>query len=142
VQDAIVAIETLLGASSAVGTWTPQLRFGGGNTGMTGTFSGKYLRLGNAIFVSGLVILTAKGSSTGVATVALPFAAGSPVVGYLSTYWFATATNYVHVGIYTQGGTSNGLVLAATAAASAPTQISDTNFNNNSVLSFSGLYFA
>ncbi len=75
--------------------WTPSLEFGGANTGMTqATQSGSYTRIGRLVFVSFNLILSAKGSSTGTATIAgLPFAVGdyinasaeaSGIIGYYS----------------------------------------------------------
>ena len=58
------------------GTWTPGLSFGGGTTGMTyGTCGGYYTKIGRVVPCTGLLNLTAKGSSTGAAALTgLPFA--------------------------------------------------------------------
>lgn len=141
VQDAIVAIETLLGAGSAAGTYSPALTFGGAAVGMAyGAQNGRYLRLGNTVFVTGYIILSAKGSSTGSATVSLPVAAGSAFQGYLSTYW-SLNSNYVHVGLLTNFGGAAATVYGATAAATAPSVLTDAAFGNTSQLRFSGVYF-
>ena len=51
-------------------SWTPTLTFGGGSTGITySTQSGTYTRIGNIAFVTMIIILTNKGSSTGNAVV-------------------------------------------------------------------------
>ena len=56
------------------GTFTPDLRFGGANSGMTGTFTGNYTKIGQAVNVQVRIALSAKGSSTGTATIeGLPF---------------------------------------------------------------------
>jgi len=57
------------------GTWTPSLKFGGASTGMTyGTQTGTYVKIGDEVRVSMNIILTAKGSDTGDATITgLPF---------------------------------------------------------------------
>jgi len=58
------------------GTWTPTLTFGGGSTGLTYTSQeGFYTRIGNTVFATGGLILSAKGSSTGSAKIALPYTA-------------------------------------------------------------------
>jgi hypothetical protein len=58
------------------GTFTPNLTFGGGNTGMAGTFTGNYTKVGNQVTVDIRIALTAKGSSTGIAVIGvLPFSA-------------------------------------------------------------------
>jgi len=70
---------TLIGREVPVyetGTWTPTLTFGGGSTGMTYTSQeGFYTRIGNTVFVTGGFVLSAVGSSTGAAAIALPYAA-------------------------------------------------------------------
>ena len=51
-------------------TWTPRLRFGGAGTGMTFTTqSGWYLQVGRTIIATFHIVLSAKGSSTGSATI-------------------------------------------------------------------------
>ena len=141
VQDAIVAIETLLSAGSTAGAYSPALTFGGAAVGMAyAAQNGRYLRLGNAVFVTGYIVLSAKGSSTGNAAVSMPVAAGPAYQGYLNTFW-SLAANYVHVGLRTAFGGASADVLGATAAAAAPTQLTDTAFNNSSQLRFSGVYF-
>lgn len=59
----------------ATGTFTPALQFGGAAVGMTTSYAiGTYTRHGNRVFYSISLKLTAKGSSTGVATIAgMPF---------------------------------------------------------------------
>lgn len=61
------------------GSFTPTLKFGGGNTGMTYTVQqGQYVKIANIVYISGLVTISAKGSSTGTATIEnLPFAAAT-----------------------------------------------------------------
>jgi hypothetical protein len=73
------------------GTWTPQLRFGGASVGMTGTFSGRYTKVGNVVTIVVYVAVTNKGSSTGAAALAnLPF---NPATTGLQAY----ATSFVYV---------------------------------------------
>ena len=58
------------------GTWTPQLEFGGADAGMTvSAAQGSYVMVGPLVFAFFYIALTAKGSSTGAATVTLPFPA-------------------------------------------------------------------
>lgn len=70
------------------GTWTPTLTFGGGSTGITysATRSGRYTKIGRLVNVQAEVVLTNKGSSTGLAALTgLPFASasGQPNIGTL-----------------------------------------------------------
>ncbi len=59
------------------GTWTPALKFGGGDTGLTYTSrNGYYTKIGNRCFLNGTIIVNALGSSTGNITLeGLPFTA-------------------------------------------------------------------
>lgn len=59
------------------GTWTPTIEFGGGTTGITYSFqNGLYTKIGNICKISGVITLSNKGTSTGVATIeGAPFTA-------------------------------------------------------------------
>ena len=58
------------------GTWTMTIPFGGGTTGQTSSGNtGRYTKVGDRVLINGQNTLSAKGSSTGDATVGgLPFA--------------------------------------------------------------------
>lgn len=60
------------------GTWTPELKFGGNNVGMTYDKKiGKYIKIGKFVYFEAEITLTNKGSSTGNAVITgLPFIAG------------------------------------------------------------------
>ncbi len=57
------------------GTWTMGIAFGGGTTGITYVANtGNYIKIGKLVIVTGLIMLSNKGSSTGIATITgLPF---------------------------------------------------------------------
>ena len=60
------------------GTWTPVVSFGGGSTGITGSFLGKYTKIGRQVFGYCTLAFSNKGSSTGAMSVAgLPFTSGT-----------------------------------------------------------------
>ena len=63
------------------GTWTPQIDFGGGNTGITysGNPVGRYTKIGRMVYLSFSIQLSNKGSSTGGVTVL-----GAPFANYTS----------------------------------------------------------
>ena len=63
------------------GTWTPTLSFGGATTGITyGTQFGQYTRIGRQVTLVAKVVLTSKGSATGLAAITgLPFNAAANV---------------------------------------------------------------
>ena len=122
------------------GTWTPALAFAGGVTGITyGTQTGTWDKQGNTITVSGNIVLTSKGSDTGLAYITLPFTAANiagnenvcsvlasnasytgVIIGQLSAN---SATMYLFVD---NGGTLNN--------------IADTNITNTTTLRFTISY--
>jgi hypothetical protein len=57
------------------GTWTPDLKFGGANTGITYTIrQATYTKTGRTVFIQLGIYLSSKGSATGSATISgLPF---------------------------------------------------------------------
>jgi hypothetical protein len=61
------------------GTWTPAVTFGGNSTGTTySTQTGSYTRIGNRVFVDGILVMTDKGTSTGTAVIGgLPYTVGA-----------------------------------------------------------------
>ena len=62
------------------GTWTPALYFGGNAVGITyavGGQAGRYTKIGNRVFFDLYIALSAKGSSSGQASVRLPIAAAA-----------------------------------------------------------------
>ena len=117
------------------GTFTPALKFGGANVGMTGTFTGEYVKVGGLVTVSGQLTLTAKGSSTGIVVVTgLPFVAGITAVvsftnyklSYNSMVWGQLFSSQFPMYEATTGGIR--------------TSIDDTNFSADTSLSFSASY--
>jgi hypothetical protein len=63
-------------ATPFAGSWTPQLEFGGAHAGMAATASGTWVQVGPLLFFSFSIVLSAKGSSAGAATISgLPEAA-------------------------------------------------------------------
>jgi hypothetical protein len=109
------------------GTWTPTVTFGGASVGITynTTFTGAtYTKIGNRVCISGFLLLTNKGSSTGSARIAnLPFTSEAGNTKYLgatvggSAFTFANQfwafmdpnTNYINVHESTEAGASSSL---------------------------------
>jgi hypothetical protein len=123
------------------GTWTPALAFGGGSTGMTySTRTGRYTRIGNRVFTEAYFQLSAKGSSTGVATITgMPFASDTAVSQAFAirpgnmaatigdTYLVAAFSNSTTIQIDRMSGGS-------------PTQLADTDFTATSYVAISANY--
>ncbi len=73
-------------------TWTPALAFGSNAVGMGYAVppAGRYTRIGRTVFATGSLLLSAKGSSTGPATIAgLPFASADDGIPQSGAIGFA-----------------------------------------------------
>jgi hypothetical protein len=126
------------------GTWTPGVAFGGGVTDLTySAQAGYYTKIGSLVIVSGYMLLTNKGSSTGNAKLTgLPFTSASP------TNVLAAAA--LHFNVITFADQFQGYVdanaktisLNETTAAGARTNLTDANFNNVSEIIVSAAYRA
>jgi hypothetical protein len=114
------------------GTWAPDLRFGGNASGMTYmTQSGTYTRVGRMYTCLAVIRLSAKGSSTGAATLTgLPATvASAPNHGAIScSYFDQFSAGVSDVGGYCNGSTTS-IVLMAPGAGSV-IALDDTNFTN------------
>lgn len=124
------------------GTFTPTLTFGGAAVGLTYSKQvGRWQRIGNRVFFTALVILSAKGSSTGAAVLN-----GLPVAGEATVDNFQmlpvrpsslVSTSGSIVALLTAGGTT--LAIAQTTTGTT-TNLTDANFNNTSQILISGSY--
>jgi len=124
------------------GEWTAELKFAGENTDMVMTRSlGSYVKVGKIVTLTGYFTLSAKGTSTGKATLeGIPFVAG-PDDKHISTanLWFAF-TNYE--------GTYQGYIMKNTiqilisniTELGVKSDFTNENFNNNSIIIFSLTY--
>lgn len=124
------------------GVFTPTITFGGNSVGVsynTSSTSGAYQKIGRWVTVSGVITLTAKGSSTGAAQIGgLPaFTMDFGTSG--SVGYFANLATIVGTPMISANTTTQRLALynsnAATAAA-----LTDGNFTTTSQLYFSCTY--
>ena len=129
------------------GSWTPSIAFGGGSTGITydaGQRSGSYTKIGRLVFITCVVGLTSKGSSTGAAWLDnLPFVVASANENYsaLSFSYFDTMTfaDFVMMRVV---ASSNYAILTQTTNAGVNSGITSSNFSNSTFLRISGCYQA
>jgi hypothetical protein len=120
------------------GMWSPILQFGGGSTGITyATQTGRYTKIGNRVFLTAQIMLSAKGSPTGNATITgLPFnqVSSTPTMhgSMVVTHYFnlASITGYL-TGFIGSGESTATLRLGG---ATGTTDLTDTNFTNTSQL--------
>jgi hypothetical protein len=114
--------------------WTPILTFGGSSAGFTyGTRIGSFFKIGKAVVATFQIILTSKGSSTGVAALAgLPFpAGGSNGVLQISYYSSMASLTGAPCGNINAGITSANLF--QTGAANM-ISLDSSNFTNTTTI--------
>jgi hypothetical protein len=125
------------------GTWTIGVSFGGGSTGVTYSINtGSYTKIGRKVTVTGYVVLTSKGTDTGVARITgLPFtiagATGnfSAPTLYLQNITFANAFQ----GFGVNGATT--IAIYEVTEAGAVSTISNNDFSDTSEIILSFTYF-
>lgn len=137
-----------LGTSGAVtGTFTPVLRFGGASTGITySTRTGYYNVVGNVVFIAIFIVLSSKGSSTGLATVSgIPItSAAAPLIQKLPMFGTTVGPTM------TAGNTVYQANIAASTAildlqdygSVSNNNLTDTEFANNTSFLVQGFYFS
>jgi hypothetical protein len=122
------------------GTWQPTLRFGGNSVLMTFSIrSGTFTRIGNRVFCTMVLTLSAKGSSVGAADISgLPYAPALSAV--TAVRWAATTTSFFNMFVVPATGSTNLALRAVTAASNAGgAAIADTDFANTS--NINGAFF-
>lgn len=128
-------------------TFTPTLTFGGGSTAITYTTQvGFYTVIGNLVTVSINLVLSSKGSSTGVASITgLPLTASSTAVQYIFNGYLLAMTSFpvtttIPMGIVVASTSQVDIYGYLGPTAGTLTQMADTNFGNTSTLRFNGFY--
>jgi len=130
------------------GTWTPVL--GGSNSTPTGqTYSsqtGKYTKIGNVVYWSCAVELSAEGTTSGPACIrGLPFSASDPSggAGGVVSLWLNTGQNYTWVAVYNGANQTNLFFRVATAATASTDFIGTASdfLTNTTVIFASGHYY-
>ena len=113
-------------------TWTPQLNFGGAHVSMTTSLaSGTHQILGDVLIASWRITLTAKGSSTGNATITgLPTNCGTRE-GPISVGYYAAMASITQIIGITGSPTASSFSLFNGGAAGV-TNLTDVNFTNTS----------
>ena len=124
------------------GTWTPELTFGGANTGIvTPVKRGVYTKVGRLVHVAAELVLTSKGTSTGTAVITgLPFTAAHAsyalVVGVAGNLNLASGTLYA--GVNTNSAEVRFYVTPPTGAIVIA---SDTQFTDTTGFRLTGSYY-
>ena len=125
------------------GTWTMGVSFGGASVGVTvDSNTGTYTKIGRQVTVNGLIQLTSKGSSTGVARVTgLPFTIANSTANYSAASLRLANINFTNqfqgFGVINQ----TTIALEETTILGAVTDLTDADFANNSAAIVSLTYF-
>ena len=128
------------------GTFTPDLKFGGNAVSLTyGSRAGIYTKIGRCVTVSFVMVLSAKGSSSGNATVSLPFASdeyGQPnQPGYAGGFpYYSGMTSATKAGFIVGNIGAAGYVMASTTTTDSGYTATEANFNNNTVFAMTITY--
>jgi hypothetical protein len=143
-QDATVAVETLLGAGSTRRTsWTPTVAFSVSSTGLAYTSSGFYARFGSLVYVQGEFVITENGTGSGDLRVTnLPVAsltnAGCSLPCSLHNSTWTTTQPMV---ARTASGASSTVIDFYSLSGVTWTRIAFANVADGSGCRFSGFYF-
>ena len=116
------------------GTWTIGLTFGGGSTGITTTGNtGRYTKVGRQVTVSGILSLSNKGSSTGLAEITgLPFTIANSNEAYSAASVRFNGISFADVPICIGATNSTKILLQEITNAGAVTDLTDADFTNTS----------
>lgn len=125
------------------GTWTPTLEFGGASVNMAYTIqTGLYTKIGNLVTITGRILLSAKGTSTGDATMTgLPFTSKNVDGAYTS---ISLRFDNITFANQFQGVINKNAViitLLELTEAGVGTALTEGNFANDSLIDFSAIYF-
>lgn len=142
------ALKNMEGSIVTTGSWTPNLKFGINNAGITYQYqNGTYVKIGKLVFISFRIELTNKGSSTGSAYITgLPFSFGGTgsQPGFTSGEFSSMAVLAANdqYGVSGMGSLNSLAVLKQDLSgnSSNPLGITNGSFNNNSVIHVSLSY--
>jgi hypothetical protein len=121
------------------GTWTPDLLIAGGNTGITGTQTGEYTKVGRQVEVECSITLTNKGARTGPVRVGgLPF---TPVFNFIPATVVPTGTwAGLTVGGSIQAYVSGTAVYLLLGTLTGTQALTNTNLSNTSAFTFTATF--
>lgn len=127
------------------GTWTPELRFGGDDSGITYNWNnGRYTRIGNIVNWELDISLSSKGSSSGEATIdGLPFPSvnatpTSSTIGAASS--MTLPSNVTGVSFFIASNSTSIVLRQIGNGISLAAAFSNSHFDNGTFLRASGKY--
>jgi len=126
------------------GTWTMGVSFGGAAVGVTYNASyttGYYSKTGNIVTVTGAMLLTSKGSSTGLARITgLPFTCYNNNAAYSAANLHMEKVSFAnHPQAYVEINATT-IRLTEITETGVLTNLDDTNFANDSLITVTATY--
>jgi hypothetical protein len=112
------------------GTFTPGLTFGGASVGMVGSlFNGRYTKVGRTVAVNGIILLTAKGTSTGTALITgLPFTSSNGTGSFFAVSLRLSGISFTDAFQAYIANNSSVINLEQITNAGVDSLLTDTNF--------------
>jgi hypothetical protein len=125
------------------GTWTMGVSFGGASVGVTYSNStGTYTKIGRQVTVNGLVELTNKGTSTGLAAISgLPFPVGSLVANYGAASVYLSNITFLGQFMAFAISSESRIRLRDVSSLGVIADLNEANFANNSTIMVNFTYF-
>lgn len=123
------------------GNWTPDLRFGGLNTGVTyASRTGKYTKIGRVVYITFDLVLTNKGSATGAASLyGLPFVSRPEIGTSIDVGYYSNLTSAIT--FMNRVEDSNTILSFGQPSGTTVQPVNDTVFTNTTRIAGSGFYF-
>jgi len=125
-------------------SFLPDIFFGGANVGISYiTQSGTWQSItNNLVYCTGLLELISKGTSTGVATIALPQTASNTLVpSRLGIYCINLSVGFASTFILAQTISNTTTASLAKGNGITSTAMTDADFTNSSAIYYEGLFF-
>jgi hypothetical protein len=125
------------------GTWTMGISFGGASVGVTtSNNTGTYTKIGRQVTVNGLIDLTNKGTSTGLAAVSgLPFPVGSLVANYGAASVYLSNITFLGQFMAFAISSESRIRLRDVSSLGVIADLNEANFANNSTIMVNYTYF-
>ena len=125
------------------GTWTPSIAFDGNSVGVTysANNAGSYTKIGNRVYITGYLILTNKGSSTGSATIGgLPFSTANLFSATSPAVLYPDAVTYTGMIVPVISRNSSVIEFSQLSVLGVQTPITNTNIANGTNIAIMACY--
>ena len=128
-------------AISSASSFVPTLSFGGASVGITyGSRICQTFSIGKLCYVNFYIVLSSKGTSTGIASLTMPFTSGSSITSIPMTYSGNLTAAGTNLTTFLGSGVSSLTLMSSNLTSGAVTPLQDTAFANNTGFIVSGCY--